>query len=450
MRRVFLLWLFFSVFISALDISLVGPLLPLWRDLFGVPTARVQLLVSLFVLGIVFGGLLGPGLTGRFRPSDILMGGLALFGVGDLMVAFAPRFEWLLLGRFLQGIGAGSVFPLGATLVYFIFPAHQRGRVLGLLGSVFGLSFLIGPPAAGLLIPVSWRLLFMLLALLILPLFLFYRKHRAVLPLPLNKPVDGPGIALMSAAMVLMAAWLVWQSYRPDDYIGLTVLGLLTALCLIWWGIRQLKTPSPLVALRPLRTSPIRETAMIAFLAGFIEASVVFVPAFLVDVFKVDYHHAAFMLVPIVVAMALAAPLSGWLTDKKSPAVALILAGILLAGAFWGIAHLPLTVTNFYLVGVLIGTGLAFLLAAPIRYILLQYAPLPLKDVLQGNITLYMHLGHLMGTVFMGRTVVKGLTDTYLKGFMGMVLPSLAVLVLALLIAWVVRSTPPPAAQKST
>ena len=189
---------------------------------------------------------------------------------------------------------------------------------------------------------------------------------------------------------------------------------------------------------------------MIAFLAGFIEASVVFVPAFLVDVFKVDYHHAAFMLVPIVVAMALAAPLSGWLTDKKSPAVALILAGILLAGAFWGIAHLPLTVTNFYLVGVLIGTGLAFLLAAPIRYILLQYAPLPLKDVLQGNITLYMHLGHLMGTVFMGRTVVKGLTDTYLKGFMGMVLPSLAVLVLALLIAWVVRSTPPPAAQKST
>ncbi len=435
-RRGFLLWLFFSVLVSALDISLVGPLLPVLRDFFQLDTERAQLLVSFSMLGVVYGSLMAPGITGRFRPSDILMGCLGLFSIGALIVAAAPRFEVLLVGRLLQGIGIGTVFPMSATIVYFVFPPRRHGRILGLLGSVFGLSFLIGPPLAGLLIPISWRLLFLMVAVPVLPLFLFYRKRRHLLPPPLDKPVDRRNIILMTLAMASLGGFLLWYSYRPEDLIGVALWAALTAILFVRWLAVQFRSPSPLVALRALRQSPIREAVVIAFLAGFVEATPVFVPAFLVDVFGVSYRQAAFMLMPMIFAMVLAAPLSGLITDKKGPATALALAATVLIVAFGAIAYFPVTVPNFYVVGVLIGIGLAFLLAAPIRYIFLRYAPLHIKDVLQGNITFYTRLGHLAGAVFLGTKIIKGLTVTYVQAFLWMAVPSFAILILALLIGW--------------
>ncbi len=421
--------------ISALDISIVGPLLPVIRDEFGVPGERLHLLVSLFLLANVFGGLLGPALTGRWRPSDVLMGGMALFGTGAAVMAAGQSYEVLLAGRILQGVGAGAIFPIGATLVYFLFPAERRGRVLGLLGSVFGISFLIGPVVAGAALDYSWRWLFVGLAVLVVPLFAFYVPRRALLPPPLNKAVDRKGIVGLATVALLLGFLLVWRSYFHGAHpLGTAAAGAALGVALIGWGRQQLRSPAPLVAVQPLRSSPIREVMVIAFLAGFVEAAPVFVPAFLVDAFGVSAAKASFMLMPMVAAMALAAPLSGWMTDRFGPDRALIFGGAVMAAAFIGIRYLPLTLVNFYIVGVFIGVGLAFLLAAPLRYLLLHHAPLALKDVLQGNMTLYLLLGQMAGTVFLGMRIEKHRPESYLSAFYWLVLPSAAIVLLAVLI----------------
>lgn len=72
-------------------------------------------------------------------------------------------FEYLLIGRAIQGFGASGIFPVANALVGDLFPVEKRGRILGLIGAVFGLAFMIGPFLAGtLLLYFQWHVLFII------------------------------------------------------------------------------------------------------------------------------------------------------------------------------------------------------------------------------------------------------------------------------------------------
>jgi MFS family permease len=71
--------------------------------------------------------------------------------LGTLCIALQPSFPVLLVARALQGFGSGGLFPIAAAVIGVQVPAERQGRMLGLLGATFGIAFLLGPPAAGVL-----------------------------------------------------------------------------------------------------------------------------------------------------------------------------------------------------------------------------------------------------------------------------------------------------------
>ena len=101
-------------------------------------------------------------LSDSFGRRSIYVMDVTIFAAGSLVVAFAPSFAFVLIGRAIQGLGAGGIFPVASAVIGDTFPPEKRGRALGLIGAVFGLAFLIGPILGGVLLLAGWRWLFLI------------------------------------------------------------------------------------------------------------------------------------------------------------------------------------------------------------------------------------------------------------------------------------------------
>jgi DHA1 family tetracycline resistance protein-like MFS transporter len=151
----------------ALDMLALGVMIPVLPKLIiqleGGDLASAARVSGLFALGwaamqFVAAPVLGA-LSDHFgRRPVILLSNLGL-GLDYLLMAVAPSLPWLFLGRIVSGVTAAS-FPTAGAYVADVTPADERAARFGLLGSAFGLGFIIGPAVGGLLGGIDLRLPF--------------------------------------------------------------------------------------------------------------------------------------------------------------------------------------------------------------------------------------------------------------------------------------------------
>ncbi|MDZ5648041.1 MFS transporter [Nitrospirillum sp. BR 11828] len=98
-------------------------------------------------------------MSDRFGRRPILL--VSCFGLGAdyLLMALAPTLSWLVVGRILSGITAAS-FTTASAYIADVTPAEKRAGAFGMLGAAFGLGFIVGPAAGGLLGGIEPRLPF--------------------------------------------------------------------------------------------------------------------------------------------------------------------------------------------------------------------------------------------------------------------------------------------------
>ena len=82
------------------------------------------------------------------RKRFFLMG-LILFIVGSVLCGTAQEMNQLIIYRAIQGIGGGALMPIVFTIIFDLFPAEKRGKMMGLFGAVFGISSVFGPILGG-------------------------------------------------------------------------------------------------------------------------------------------------------------------------------------------------------------------------------------------------------------------------------------------------------------
>ena len=126
------------------------------------------------------------------------------------------------------------------------------------------------------------------------------------------------------------------------------------------------------------------------------------VPALAVAAFGVTTSTASFMLLPAVLAMGVSAPLSGQMLDRFGSRV-VILAGIsLLTAGMLVISLSSINLAVFYISAILTGLGLASLLGASLRYVMLNEAPVSDRAAAQGALSLFTSVGQLLGGALVG------------------------------------------------
>lgn len=81
----------------------------------------------------------------RYKIIYIAATGLFLFGLGSLMSGLSPTFAFLITSRAIQGLGAGVMMSLTQIVPKLAFEIPLRYKIMGIVGSVWGVSSIIGP-----------------------------------------------------------------------------------------------------------------------------------------------------------------------------------------------------------------------------------------------------------------------------------------------------------------
>jgi len=92
-----------------------------------------------------------------YSPKWVIVINVAIFEIGSIVCAAAPSSKALIIGRVVTGIGGAGVPPGAFILISYLVPMKDRPKYLGSLGSVFGITSILGPILGGYLTSVTWR-----------------------------------------------------------------------------------------------------------------------------------------------------------------------------------------------------------------------------------------------------------------------------------------------------
>ena len=128
------------------------PPLPSIESFFNINARSASWVFAIYILFFMIGTPLMAKLSDMYGRRSIYILDVTLFAIGSAIAAFSFSFEMMLLGRAIQGFGAGGIFPVASAFIGDTFPPEKRGGALGIIGSVFGFSAVIGPILGGLLL----------------------------------------------------------------------------------------------------------------------------------------------------------------------------------------------------------------------------------------------------------------------------------------------------------
>jgi MFS family permease len=158
----------------------------------------------------------------------------------------------------------------------------------------------------------------------------------------------------------------------------------------------------PILHLRLFKSRQLLLASLLSAGAGLTESGVVFIPALAVASFAVTESTASFLLIPLVLALAIGAPLAGRFLDKAGSKLVVMGGTTMITTGILGLSFFSQTWVLFIAANIITGLGMAALLGAPLRYIMLNEARPEDRTVAQGLITILTGVGQLVSGALVG------------------------------------------------
>jgi EmrB/QacA subfamily drug resistance transporter len=270
-------------------------------------------LLSSATLLVPFGRI--ADIYGRKR---IFAWGIGIFTLSSLLCGLANSATVLIAWRVLQGVGGAMLAGTSVALLTTVFPASERGKVLGIIVAAAYLGLSLGPVLGGVLTQyLGWRSIFFvgaLLGLLVLGVALWKLK---------GEWTGAKGQRFDFAGSVIYVLGLVALVYGftllpAMSGAGLIIGGIIALSAFVWW---QTKTTSPILDMNLFRTS---KAFTFSNLAALINYSATFAVTFLISLYlqymkQFNPQNAGLILVAMPAVQAIFSPLTGRLSDRIEP-----------------------------------------------------------------------------------------------------------------------------------
>lgn len=252
-RRNLTVGLVLTVTLVAFEALAVSTILPLVAEELG----NLQLygwVFTSFMLGALIGIVIVGGLIDRRGLGAPFAVGIALFAVGLVVGGLASSMEVLVGGRFIQGLGAGTVPPIAYVAIGRSMPERLRPQMFATLSTAWVLPGVLGPAIAGVIgESIGWRVVFLgLLPLIALSAGIAYPQVRRIGPDPAAAATAAtlrqrlPLALVVATGTGLLLAGLT--SGEPVLLVGFGAVGSVMAVV----ALRRLTPPGTLRAARGL------------------------------------------------------------------------------------------------------------------------------------------------------------------------------------------------------
>jgi EmrB/QacA subfamily drug resistance transporter len=412
-------WVLLSVgvgtFMSALDGSVVNTVLPVVNRSFGSQVASVEWVVTVYLL-VVSGLLLTFGRLGDLRGHKAIYAlGFVVFVLGSALCGIAPTVGALIGFRALQALGAAMLFANSPAILTKNFPATQRGQALGLQATMTYLGLTTGPSLGGWLTSqFGWRAVFYInLPVGLLAWLLCLRFIPRDAAQENTERFDLLGGLTFTGGLVALLLGLnqghAWGWTSP----ALLALLVAAVLLLSAFVIVERRVPYPMLDLslfqRPL-FSIATASAVLNYICVY---SITFLmPFYLIQGRGLDTARAGLLLTAQPLIMAVAAPLSGTLSDRIGSRLPGTLGMLILAiglfvlaglgpGAPWGRVALALATAG-------LGTGM---FVSPNNSALMGAAPRHRQGIAAGMLATARNVGMVLGVGLAGAILTTVLAN---------------------------------------
>jgi MFS family permease len=430
--------LFIGVLMGALDIAIIGPALPAIQAEFDMNNRQLAVLFNAYVLCQMLGTQLLAKLADRMGTRIIYITGISLFALGSLMLVIASDMYTLYAGRAIQGFGAGGIFPVASTVIAAGMSAEKRGAALGLLGTVWGIAFLIGPILGGVLLQFSWHWLFLvnlpIAAVLIVGAFRLLPKE----PAHRQRPFDLAGAVTLSTAMTALVMGInnIDTAQVMDSLVSLSVspyLLIVAVMLPLFWHFEK-RAADPIIRPGMLASRQISTACLLAGGIGAMQTAGIFFPVMAVAAMDVSVSEAAFLLIPGVVLSTIASPIIGRLINVVGTRAIVLTALVLGMISFSIYGSVQLDVQTFLIANLISGLSSAGLVGAPLRWTILNESLPQERAAAQGLLSNVTSVGRLIGAATVGAvaTAKGGGVGGYQSAFLGMVILAASLFALAL------------------
>ncbi|UVS96004.1 MFS transporter [Burkholderia glumae] len=209
---------------AAMDTSIVNVAAPALRADLGISGALLQLVVAGYILAYAVFLITGARLGDDHGYRRLFIHGLAIFTISSLACGLAPDTWLLIAGRLAQGVGAAMLVPQVMSLIQRSYEGRERACAIGYYSMILGLGSTAGQALGGLIITanlggLSWRPAFLINVPIGIVLLLYAPAVLPDLAGAKRRRLDLAGVALLTAAMLLVvvpltfghdAGWAAW------------------------------------------------------------------------------------------------------------------------------------------------------------------------------------------------------------------------------------------------
>ena len=356
-----------------------------------------------------FAAVLGEvGRLGDLRGhKDVYLIGFGIFGIASVLCGLAGSALTLSIWRGLQAVGGAMLMANSPAILTKSFPAAQRGRALGLQATMTYLGLVTGPSLGGWLTDLfSWRAVFFINIPVVVVAFLLALRF---VPRDRGKsdraePFDLAGALLFSTGLVLLL--LALNQAHNWGWLSLPTLGLLAASAFLLAGFVRVekRTAHPMLDLtlfRRLNFSAATTSAVLNYVAIY---SIIFVlPFYLIQGRSFSPSAAGILLTSQPLIMMVAAPLSGWLSDRIGTRLPAILGMIILSVGLFLLSRIGPETQQVYIAVSLAVAGLGTgIFISPNSSALMGAAPRARQGIAAGVLALSRNLGMVLGVGLAG------------------------------------------------
>jgi EmrB/QacA subfamily drug resistance transporter len=298
---------------------------------FRLPIVMIQWVVIAYVLTYA-SLLLAFGRIGDiFGHGRVFRAGLLWSAVALLLCAVAPAYGWLLLFRFLQGIGAGLVISVAPALVTSLYPEHRRSRAVAAFTMMFALASAAGPLVGGLLVRgFGWPAVFWFRAPIAAVVLLTLTRLPEARHPAARQPLDIAGAMLLTLGIgTLLLVLNALERLDRDRYFA-GAFAVVAVASLYGFVRRERRAARPIIDLGLFRNggfAAINLASVLVYLTSF--SILLFTPYYLVRFAGVSLPAAGALLAASFAGTIGASPLAGRIIGRVAPnRVALLGAGL--------------------------------------------------------------------------------------------------------------------------